>query len=83
MLDKKGLLGSVAASALALGRVTVRSALGESLRAEIDLPEVTAEELSGLRTAIATPEATASSRSLWYSHGGMVRPFDGHENTTT
>ena len=36
-----------------------------------------------VRRAIATPEAAASSRSLWYSHGGMVRPFDGHENTTT
>ena len=32
------------ASALALGRVTVQSALGEPLRADIDVPEINAEE---------------------------------------
>ena len=45
------------ASALALGRVTVQSALGEPLRADIDLPEINAEELSSLRTVVASPEA--------------------------
>ena len=32
------------ASALALGRITVQSALGEPLRAEIDLPQISASE---------------------------------------
>ena len=32
------------ASALALGRVNVQSALGEPLRAEIELPQITAAE---------------------------------------
>lgn len=45
------------AHALALGRVTVQSALGEPLRAEIDLPEINAEEVSSLRAAIASPAA--------------------------
>jgi pilus assembly protein FimV len=45
------------ASALALGRVNVLSALGEPLRAEIDVPEITAEEAATLRTAVAGPEA--------------------------
>ncbi len=45
------------ANALALGRVTVQSALGEPLRADIDIPEITAEELGSLRTVIASPEA--------------------------
>src|SRR5512133_1279395 len=45
------------ASALALGRVTVQSALGEPLRADIDIPEITAEELASLRAVIASPEA--------------------------
>jgi pilus assembly protein FimV len=45
------------ASALALGRVTVQSALGEPLRADIELPEITAEEVASLRVAIASPEA--------------------------
>ena len=44
------------AQALALGRVTVRSALGEPLRADIDIPEATPEELGSLRATIATPE---------------------------
>ncbi len=45
------------ASALALGRVTVQSALGEPLRAQIDIPEINAEELATLRAGIASPEA--------------------------
>jgi pilus assembly protein FimV len=52
------LLGSAAtdANALALGRITVQSALGEPLRAEIDIPEANAEELASLRTSVASPE---------------------------
>ncbi len=45
------------ASALALGRVNVLSALGEPLRAEIDVPEITAEEAASLRTTVANPDA--------------------------
>jgi len=44
------------ASALALGRVTVQSALGEPLRAEIDLPQINAAEADSLRATTATPE---------------------------
>ncbi|MEO7392156.1 MAG: FimV/HubP family polar landmark protein [Ramlibacter sp.] len=40
-----------------MGRITVLSALGEPLRAEIDVPEISAEELSSLRVVVATPEA--------------------------
>ena len=36
------------ASALALGRIAVQSALGEPLRAEIDVPQATAAELDAL-----------------------------------
>jgi pilus assembly protein FimV len=45
------------AHALALGRVIVQSALGEPLRAEIDIPEINADEAASLRTVIASPEA--------------------------
>ncbi len=45
------------ASALGLGRITVQSALGEPLRAEIEIPEINAEELASLRTSVGTPEA--------------------------
>jgi len=45
------------ANALALGRVTVQSALGEPLRADIEIPEITAEEVASLRASIASPDA--------------------------
>ncbi|WP_083664559.1 FimV/HubP family polar landmark protein [Rhodoferax saidenbachensis] len=43
--------------ALSLGRLTVQSALGEPLRAEIEVPDINAEEASSLRTNVAAPEA--------------------------
>ena len=45
------------ASALALGRATVQSSLGEPLRADIDIPDINAEELGSLRVSVAAPEA--------------------------
>src|SRR5437868_3628166 len=45
------------ANALALGRISVQSALGEPLNAEIDIPEITAEEVSSLRAVVASPDA--------------------------
>jgi pilus assembly protein FimV len=51
-----GLSGS-SAFALALGRVTVLSALGEPLRAEIDVPDINAEEASSLKASIASADA--------------------------
>ncbi|WP_338050904.1 FimV/HubP family polar landmark protein [Ramlibacter pinisoli] len=45
------------AHALALGRVTVQSALGERLLADIDLPEINGEEAASLRAAVASPAA--------------------------
>lgn len=43
--------------ALGLGRVSVQSSLGESLRAEIDVTSISPEEASTLRLRVATPEA--------------------------
>src|SRR5690242_5670456 len=48
-------LASPDAMALALGRVTVQSALGEPLRADIDVPEITPEEVASLKANIAPP----------------------------
>ena len=42
--------------ALGLGRLNVQSALGESLRAEIDVTSLTAEEGASLQVRVATPE---------------------------
>lgn len=51
-----GLLGSNAC-ALSLGRITVQSALGEPLRAEIEIPDINAEEADSLKTGVASAEA--------------------------
>ena len=51
------LLGSLTvapALALGLGRITVQSALGEALRAEVDVPDITADEAGSLRVGVAS-----------------------------
>jgi pilus assembly protein FimV len=52
-----GSLASLEAQALALGRMTVQSALGEPLRAEVDIADINAEEASSLKAGVAPPEA--------------------------
>lgn len=42
--------------ALALGQIHVRSALGEPLRADIDLPQVSAAEAESLKASTAAPD---------------------------
>jgi pilus assembly protein FimV len=56
------------AQALTLGRLTVQSALGQPLRAEIDIPEISSDESATLQTAIAAPEAfppSAGPMAAW------------------
>ncbi|MGK6309295.1 FimV/HubP family polar landmark protein [Variovorax sp. DT-64] len=50
-------LVSVDAAALALGRLNVQSALGEPLRAEIEVTEIAPAEADGLKVSIASAEA--------------------------
>lgn len=52
-----GSFTSLQVQALGLGRVTVQSALGEPLRAEIDIPEINAEEAASLRASVASADA--------------------------
>ncbi|MHB1199812.1 MAG: FimV/HubP family polar landmark protein [Polaromonas sp.] len=52
-----GSLASLDAHALALGQITVQSALGESLRAEIDIADINADEASSLKAGVASAEA--------------------------
>lgn len=49
------------AAAFSLGRLTVQSALGEALRAEIDITNLTPEEAASLRSTVASPEAFRSA----------------------
>ena len=50
-------LSAPQALALSLGPIVVQSALGEPLRAEIDVLEINAEEAASLRATVASPEA--------------------------
>ncbi|WP_082679902.1 FimV/HubP family polar landmark protein [Paucibacter sp. KCTC 42545] len=51
------LLLSAQAGAVGLGRLTVQSALGETLKAEIDVTSLSAEEASTLKVKVASPDA--------------------------
>ena len=54
-------LAGTHAQALTLGRITVQSALGEALRAEIDIPDITADEAASLKAQVALPAAYKTS----------------------
>jgi pilus assembly protein FimV len=49
------------AHALGLGRLNVQSALGETMRAEIDITSLTPEEAATLKARVAPPEAYRST----------------------
>jgi len=51
------LTAAPSAWALGLGRLSVQSALGEALRAEIDVTSLTPEESSNLRVSVAPPDS--------------------------
>ncbi|AVP57273.1 FimV/HubP family polar landmark protein [Pulveribacter suum] len=61
------------ASALALGRLNVQSALGEPLRAEIDLPQITPAEAESLRVGPASPEVFRAQGMEYSSAAHTVR----------
>ena len=52
-----GSFTSLDALALGLGRISVQSALGEPLKAEIDIVEISADEAASLRASVASPDA--------------------------
>jgi pilus assembly protein FimV len=54
-------IASTDASALALGQLKVQSALGEPLRAEIDVTEIAASEADGLKINIASADTFKSA----------------------
>lgn len=56
-----GLLSTLDAQALTLGRLKVLSALGQPLVAEIEVPDISPEEANSLRVGVATPEAFKSA----------------------
>ncbi|SDM17935.1 pilus assembly protein FimV [Oryzisolibacter propanilivorax] len=61
------------ASALALGRLNIQSALGEPLRAEIDLPQITPAEAESLRVGLASPDVFRSQGAEYSSTAHSVQ----------
>ena len=76
-----GLLGSQA-YALGLGRVTVQSSLGETLKAEIDVTSLTPDEASSLKVGVASPDAYRAAGMDYHAvlagtHVRLVKRPDG------
>jgi pilus assembly protein FimV len=70
------------ALALGLGRLSVQSALGEPLRADIDITSIAPEEASSLQVKIASPDAYRSagveySAALASTQVAVARRADG------
>ncbi len=61
-----GLLGHHDAQALALGRLTVQSALGEPLRAEIEIPDINQAEADSLR-AVTAPASVFRAQGVEFN----------------
>ncbi|WHZ12749.1 MAG: Translation initiation factor 2 [Burkholderiaceae bacterium] len=76
-------MSAIDAHAFALGRITVQSALGEPLRAQIAVPEITPEEAVSLRVTMAAPSAFKAA-GLEYNpivprlHINLQRGAGGH-----
>lgn len=56
-LALSGVFFNTDAHALALGRISVQSAIGEPLKAEIDVLEISADEAASLKFNVGSPEA--------------------------
>ncbi len=70
------------AAALGLGRLNVQSALGESLRAEIEVTSIAPEEAASLQLRVASPEAFRAAgveynAALGVAQVQVVRRADG------
>ncbi|RZJ07180.1 MAG: hypothetical protein EOP39_17060, partial [Rubrivivax sp.] len=55
------LVAGSGAQALGLGKLSVQSSLGETMRAEIDVTSLTSEEASTLKVRVASPDAYRST----------------------
>lgn len=66
-----GSLASLEVHALALGRITVQSALGEPLRGEIEITDINPEEASSLSVGLASAEAFKAAGLDYPSSAGL------------
>jgi pilus assembly protein FimV len=75
-------LGAVDSWAVGLGRLSVQSNLGETLRAEIDITSLTPEEAANLKVHVASPDAYRAAGVeynvvLPSTHAALLRRVDG------
>lgn len=75
-------LGAVDSWAVGLGRLSVQSNLGETLRAEIDITSLTPEEAANLKVHVASPDAYRAAGVdynvvLPSTHAALLRRADG------
>ena len=75
-------LAAPAAWSLGLGKLQVQSALGETLRAEIDVTSLTPDEASNLRVRVASPDSYRTAGVDYNSvlpgtHAELLRRPDG------
>jgi len=75
------LLGASVAQAAGLGKLTVKSALGQTLDAEIDLVSLQPGELDSLTARVATPEAFRDAR-IEYSGALRLLRFSVEKRAT-
>ena len=66
-------LSATDAWALAMGRITVQSALGEPLRAEVEIPQLSAAEAESLQAGIAAPAAFRAQGMEYSGTANSVR----------
>ncbi len=59
--------------ALALGRLSIQSSLGEPLRAEVELPQITAAEADSLQARIAAPAVFRAQGMEYTAAAGQFR----------
>ncbi|HXN16202.1 MAG TPA: hypothetical protein VN878_07475, partial [Usitatibacter sp.] len=67
------LAASIAAYGAGLGKLTVNSALGQPLNAEIDLVSIQPGEVDALSARVASPEAFRDARIEYSSSLRMLR----------
>jgi pilus assembly protein FimV len=67
-----GLTTAISTHALTLGKLSVLSSLGQPLIAEIDVPEISADEANSIRVSIASPEAYKSAGLDYTTAAGQI-----------
>jgi hypothetical protein len=78
-----GLMAFQPSQAASLGRLHLMSSLGEPFKAEIDIAQLTSEELDTLKIRIASPETYKKQGLDYPSSLASIRPIVSHRGKNT